>query len=568
MPHHSQRFWLVAFVVAWAVDFLFWGKAPGISYLIFVALALAAGYLLAWNEQARASRASLVLSGLVLALAAVTVLRSEPFTRVLNGFLAIGGLGLLALTFRSGKWVRFRMLDYVVTSFELFLVALLRAASLRLFPSGNAGNTRRGLRRAAPLLRGLLLALPIVVLLAALLASADLVFADQLNELLKIFDLTRLPEYLFRLFYIVVLAYVFAGLYLQAVAPTRWGMAVTKVPTATGEALAGEAPSGETPGVEYTRPDAQAAANPGGEGQQPAPSMPGKFLGSTEAFVVLGCVDLLFTFFVALQFRYFFGGQANITAAGYTYSEYARRGFFELIWVAVISLLLYLGLNATTKREKPAQARIFTGLAVLLVALVGVILTSAFQRLLLYEDAYGFTSLRTYTHIFIPWLGFLLLATIALQILRREQFFGGLLLLSVFGFALTFGLINIDGLIVHQNVARARAGAEMDGQYLLGLSDDAVPVLIDEYRAAGQPEAIRDQLGAVLSCRAYNMAYTGPKSVPQQHHWQSFHFSSAASRRALDGLDLSGHPIRTGSYGPQVVFGKGEINCFPRLPLD
>ena len=36
-------------------------------------------------------------------------------------------------------------------------------------------------------------------------------------------------------------------------------------------------------------------------------------------------------------------------------------------------------------------------------------LKPAFQRLLLYEAAYGFTSLRTYTHIFIPWLGFLLL---------------------------------------------------------------------------------------------------------------------------------------------------------------
>ena len=112
----------------------------------------------------------------------------------------------------------------------------------------------------------------------------------------------------------------------------------------------------------------------------------------------------------------------------------------------------------------------------MLVGLVWVILTSAFQRLLLYEDVYGFTSLRMYTHIFIPWLGFLLLATIVLQILRREQYFGALLLLTTFGFALTFGIMNIDGLIVRQNVARARsgdvAGAVDAFETLLGYAND------------------------------------------------------------------------------------------------
>jgi hypothetical protein len=567
MPRHSQRFWLAAFVVAWAVDFLFWGKSVGISYLIFILLVLFGGYLLAWDEHTRLNKASLALSGLVIALASVTVLRSEVFTRLMSGFVAFCALGLLAMTFRSGRWVRFRMLDYVTTSVELFIVTLVRGASLRLFPAAEAGTSRgAALRKAAPLLRGLLLALPVVFLLAALLASADLVFADQLSGLLKIFNFARLPEYLFRLFYILALAYAFAGLYLQAVLPTRWGMrpqpasAVTVANAAQPAKAETEASPAEGNPLNLS-PDL-----PGYKSA--SESVLGLHLGSTEAFVVLGSVDLLFTFFVAIQFRYFFGGQANVTAAGYTFSEYARRGFFELVWVAVISLLLYLALNALTRREKPLQERFFTGLAVLLVGLVWIILASAFQRLLLYEDAYGFTSLRIYTHIFIPWLGFLLLATIVLQIIRREQFFGGLLLLTAFGFVLTFGVINIDGLIVRQNVARAQAGAELDGQYLNGLSDDAIPALVAAYQATGQAADIRDQLGAVLSCRAYNLEYTGPNPAPQQKHWQSFHFGREVGRRALDSLDLSTYPIHEGSYGPQVLFGGGEINCFPKLPVD
>ena len=48
-------------------------------------------------------------------------------------------------------------------------------------------------------------------------------------------------------------------------------------------------------------------------------------------------VNLLFLVFVWIQFVYLFGGQANISAEGYTYAEYARRGFFDAPPAAGIS---------------------------------------------------------------------------------------------------------------------------------------------------------------------------------------------------------------------------------------
>ncbi len=80
------------------------------------------------------------------------------------------------------------------------------------------------------------------------------------------------------------------------------------------------------------------------------------FLGFTESTVVLIAVDLLFALFVFIQFRYLFGGQANITPVGYTYSEYARRGFGELVAVAFLSLGLILGLGAYTPPCGPRAA--------------------------------------------------------------------------------------------------------------------------------------------------------------------------------------------------------------------
>ena len=122
---------------------------------------------------------------------------------------------------------------------------------------------------------------------------------------------------------------------------------------------------------------------------------------------MLGSVVILFAAFVAIQFQYFFGGQANIHIEGYTYAEYARKGFGELVAVAFFSLLLLLGLGAITRRDTESQRKTFSSLGVGLVGLVLVMLISAFQRLALYESAYGFSRLRAYTHVFMIWLALL-----------------------------------------------------------------------------------------------------------------------------------------------------------------
>src|SRR6185369_16696657 len=73
-------------------------------------------------------------------------------------------------------------------------------------------------------------------------------------------------------------------------------------------------------------------------------------IGIIESLIVLGSVDLLFAAFVLIQFAYFFGGQRNISLEGLTYSDYARRGFFELVAVSVLTLALVLLLEGATLR--------------------------------------------------------------------------------------------------------------------------------------------------------------------------------------------------------------------------
>src|SRR5512143_2608327 len=116
-------------------------------------------------------------------------------------------------------------------------------------------------------------------------------------------------------------------------------------------------------------------------------------------------------------------------------------------------------------------------------------LISAYQRLVLYESAYGFSRLRTYTHVFMIWLGLLLIAVVVLEMTRHERAVGLAMLVAALGFIVSLGLLNVDAFIVEQNIQRevqrveesasSQNGVTLDAQYFLDLSDDAVPPLVD-----------------------------------------------------------------------------------------
>ncbi|HZG53939.1 MAG TPA: DUF4173 domain-containing protein, partial [Pyrinomonadaceae bacterium] len=165
-------------------------------------------------------------------------------------------------------------------------------------------------------------------------------------------------------------------------------------------------------------------------------------LGAVEVGVVLGLLNVLFGCFVAVQFRYFFGGAARVmSVTELTYAEYARRGFFELTWVAGLMLPLLLAAHALLNKDRRAAERIFRPLAGVQVALLFVIMASAVARMRLYQSEYGLTELRLYTTAFMLWLGlvFVWFAWTVLVRSNRERFACGALVAAF----LTVGLLHL-----------------------------------------------------------------------------------------------------------------------------
>ena len=488
---HLVRILITALILAWGFDLLFWKNPLGINLPIFVISVLLGGLVMAFSEEVRPARQSLLLILPILFFSVMVASRLEPLTTFLNIAFTLFLLAVLAASFVGGRWPWYGIPDYIVRLVLLSVDSFISLPIAWINQPEEEKSIAVGGSNWKPLLallRGIVLALPVLIFFNVLLSSADPVFEQAVRKFLELFNLEDLAEYLFRGIYIVFVAYILAGVYLFAFYKSKVEKLV-----------------GEENNLVIT------------------------FLGFTEASVVLGSVNAMFAVFVAIQFRYFFGGQANISNAGYTFAEYARRGFGELVAVALFSLILFLGLNAITKRRSGAQRSWFSGLSLVLVALVGVMLISAFQRLYLYEQAFGFTRLRTYSHVFMVWLGMLLLAVALLELLRRSRLIVLVILLASLGYAVTLNILNVDGFIARQNILRARQGQRLDIPYLASLSTDAVPALRDEFVVAlygeeGQ-QAVGEEIGAAWACHAaLHQSYT------YERPWQGIHLSHIFAR--------------------------------------
>jgi hypothetical protein len=536
MKETPNKLWIVVIALGWALDFLFWQHEPGVNFAIFAALCVTAALYLLLSDGLRPNRANLILLALFVFFSAVTFIRAEPLTVFLAFTFTMLSMTLLAVSYLGGRWTQYTIADYVTRM--LLLIASIIGRPITFGAEAKKaqaeGEVRPSKYNLWPVVRGLTIALPVVAIFAALLSSADVVFGQRMDDFVALFKLENLPEYIFRVIYILFAAYALAGVILHAATESK---------------------------------DAKLTSDD-------KPLVPA-FLGFVESAIVLGSVVALFAAFVVIQFQYFFGGHANINVSGYTYSEYAVKGFGELVTVAFFALFMLLGLNAVTRRETERQRAIYSGLGVALVALLLVMLVSAYQRLGLYEAVYGFSRLRTYTHVVLYWIGALLVATIILEITHKEKYFTFAMLVASFGFAISLPLVNVDAFIVRQNIAheiksvssssnsssRVENSDGFDEQYLTQLSDDAVPALVAAFNDKTVANDLHEQVGASLACVRYDR-----EKYEQELSWQSFHLSRFNADRALASVDkkLDEYEMIEEDWTAAVVTPSGEeFQCSP-----
>jgi hypothetical protein len=413
---------VLALIGAVATDIALRAGLDGLAGALLVAVV--AGCLLAsrrvTNPQAMVLAAAAVIFGAFLAV------RSSPWLVPFDVLAAAGLLVLAASLADKGSLFDLTVPAAFVRGVDAMGHGLLGPAYL----AGAVPKERRGGTTAATL-RGLAVAVPLLLVLGLLLASADAVFADFLDFL----DSENLLQHAV----LLVLG--------------TWGMAgLVRVASAA-----------------------------------PPPSLPRTDwrLGQLEVTIVLASLIGLFGMFAAAQLVALSkGGRHVIETAGLTYAEYARTGFFQLLAVAAITLVTLLGLRAVARVDTAAARRRFLVLALIVVALTLVIVGVALSRLSLYERAFGLTMLRLYSQVFALWIGavFVMLAVDLVVSARRDggpgrSWLPGAAAVAGLVALLVLNVANPEAVAVRHNVDFAERTGKVDALYLSELSDDAVPAL-------------------------------------------------------------------------------------------
>jgi hypothetical protein len=207
-----------------------------------------------------------------------------------------------------------------------------------------------------------------------------------------------------------------------------------------------------------------------------------------ETSIILGSICLISLAFVYLQFTYLLNGSASISAQGFTYAEYAHRGFFELLVASLFSFAILCFTSSRTVATNKLHSAVTKLLSIILIGSVAVIMVSAYKRLDIYEMAYGFTILRVYTQLFIILLGlvfFALLIKIAAN--RNMPWLSARTIAIVVLFIIWMNAYSPDQVIAKRNLDQYKLTHKHDVlAYNTGLSADAIDEIIVSSKLLGR----------------------------------------------------------------------------------
>lgn len=477
-------------VLGVAADVLLRGVRWGLGFPMFVVLALTGGALLWRRSLHPVTRAAAWMALPMMVFSLCLAWRDSDVLRSMNLFAFFMALGILVSRIRLGALGGISFADLLFGWVSHAASTLVDAVMLisRDIP-WQAFGTASSREKLRIVLRGALIAVPILAVFGGLLAAADAVFADYLKQLTNWDGEALWLNFLGILVGTWVTGSILRRLYLAPEPVTSkefWGTGLME--------------SQYRPTTPPLFPPSTYQVEPAVREAPKVPTKPG--IGNGEAAIALGALVLLLGAFAAIQVRFLFGGAASLPA-GVTSSEYARSGFFELLAVCCLAVPVLRLVHFGVKR-RGANGWTYPAMAGVVIGLLGIVVASAFRRLSLCVDAYGLSELRLYGGAAMAWIAGCLGWLLTTLLMRKHQSFVFGAVLAGLGMILGLNALNPDALIAQVNLDRALHGKGLDTAYLAGLSFDARPEITKAL--PGLRPAIQEELKQHL---AENRIYVG-----------------------------------------------------------
>lgn len=194
--------------------------------------------------------------------------------------------------------------------------------------------------------------------------------------------------------------------------------------------------------------------------------------------LLLTVLNIIYVLFDIIQIRSLLLHHVGNTIS---YAEYARSGFFQLMFISVINVIIIL-LSKNTKETKYNKI-----MSLLMVFLTLIIIVSSFMRMYLYESTYGYTVLRLGVYIILITEVLLLIPTIIYIFNSKTKILRYYLYITIFVYTF-INLFSIEDIITKNNIERYYKKKDIDIDYLENYNYDNIPLLINFYHKCDDKE--------------------------------------------------------------------------------
>ena len=405
------------------VSALFWGNLSLGYTLFFIAtVIIISAFLIKKGEK---PRPTFIICGAMSVICSLSFSMTSNIAVKVISFFATAISAIIWFASASGK--KYEGGDYGLIVY--FFTAVYRAASdlPRIFKSLFTRNQNES-KTVSRILIGIACAIPAVLVVVPILASADEAFSSLISN---VFD-----------DYITLIQKIVLGL----------GVSVLLIATVFSLKYNDEP---------YKSKDLSVKANS----------------VSLSAFLCVLC--FVYLVYLFSQLAYFFSAFSSILPEGYkfTYAQYARRGFFELCVISVINLLfIFVAVLISEKKENKLSLAVKLPAAFIVVFTFAIIFT-ALSKMIMYIGVYGCTVLRICTSAFMIWLIILFICLLIRIFVRQFDFLKYGLIFALVILAV-LGIGNVNAQIARYNYNAYETGKiKMDVSYMSKLGDEGIPYL-------------------------------------------------------------------------------------------
>ena len=354
---------------------LFWEKESGISVILFVISFLVGLIYLMYKHKTVENKKAFILAIPIILLSATYFIYHNTLFQTVN-VLAIVLLTIIMCIYATRLHVKIQ--EFLVKAIAL-LAGSFESISDVIDSLKNKFKKKEDIEneKTEKLKQGLksfIYAIPVILIVLMLLMSADSVFANIFEnifgEFQHIFMAENFVMFCLRVCIIIIFFFIFSGFFVN----------ILKKDTMFNS-------ESEEKIMEIR-------------------------IEKMTINMILTILNMFYFIFSIIQFTSLF---SNINTNDFDYATYARQGFFQLMIISFINIVMII----LAKVNKENISSYTKGMSILTLLFTMVILLSAFFRMNLYEKAYGYTYLRLFVY-YILATEFILILPIGLWILDKK----------------------------------------------------------------------------------------------------------------------------------------------------